>query len=142
MHKRSLLVVGLLIALLAISFGTVSAQTNVGPITQRVLDRGELICGVNNALPGFGSINDAGEFVGFDIDACRAVAAAVLGDANAVSFRPLTAAERPTALASGEIDMMARNTTWTLSRDTEWGATFAQRPSMMGKVSWLRLNLV
>jgi general L-amino acid transport system substrate-binding protein len=125
MHKRSLLVVGLLIAILAVSFGTVSAQADVGPITQRVLDRGEMICGVNNALPGFGSINDAGEFVGFDIDTCRAVAAAILGDANAVSFRPLTAAERPTALASGEIDMMARNTTWTLSRDTEWGATFA-----------------
>lgn len=97
----------------------------VGPITQRIIDRGSLICGVNALLPGFGTTNDAGEYVGFDVDFCRAVAAAILGDADAVEFRALTAAERPTALASGEVDMIARNTTWTLSRDTEWGATFA-----------------
>ncbi len=97
----------------------------VGPITQRVLDRGSLVCGVNSLLPGFGSVNDAGEFSGFDVDICRAVAAAVLGDANAVEYRPITAAERPTVLASGEVDMISRNSTWTLSRDTEWGATFA-----------------
>ena len=97
----------------------------VGPVTQRVLDRGTLICGVNALLPGFGTTNDAGEYTGFDVDICRAVAAAVLGDADAVEFRALTAAERPTALASGEVDMIVRNTTWTLSRDTEWGATFA-----------------
>lgn len=96
----------------------------VGPITQRILDRGSLVCGVNSALPGFGSTNDAGEFVGFDVDICRAVAAAVLGDSTKVEFRPLTAAERPTVLASGEVDMISRNSTWTLSRDTEWGATF------------------
>ena len=97
----------------------------VGPVTQRILDRGTLICGVNALLPGFGTTNDAGEYTGFDVDVCRAVAAAVLGDASAVEFRAITAAERPTALASGEIDMIARNTTWTLSRDSEWGATFA-----------------
>jgi general L-amino acid transport system substrate-binding protein len=97
----------------------------VGPITQRIIDRGSLICGVNALLPGFGTTNDAGEYTGFDVDFCRAVAAAILGDADAVEFRALTAAERPTALASGEVDMIIRNTTWTLSRDTEWGATFA-----------------
>jgi general L-amino acid transport system substrate-binding protein len=70
-------------------------------------------------------VNDAGEYSGFDIDTCRAVAAAILGDANAVTFRPLTAAERPTVLASGEVDMISRNTTKTLSRETDWGATFA-----------------
>jgi general L-amino acid transport system substrate-binding protein len=104
---------------------TASAQVTVGPITQRILDRGELICGVNSTLPGFGTVNSAGEYSGFDVDACRAVAAAILGDANAVSYRPLTGAERPTALASGEVDMISRNSTWTLSRDTEWGATFS-----------------
>ena len=97
----------------------------VGEVTQRILDRGSLICGVNQALPGFGAPNDAGEFVGFDVDFCRAVAAAILGDANAVTFRPITAAERQPVLASGEVDMIARNTTATLSRDTLWGATFA-----------------
>ena len=96
-----------------------------GAILQRVQERGKLICGVNALLPGFGAQNDAGDFVGFDTDICRAVAAAILGDANAIIFRPLNSAERPTALASGEVDMISRNTTWTLSRDTEWGATFA-----------------
>ncbi|MCA9888015.1 MAG: amino acid ABC transporter substrate-binding protein, partial [Anaerolineae bacterium] len=96
----------------------------LGEITQRVIDRGELICGVNQALEGFGLVNDAGEFEGFDVDFCRAVAAAILGDANAVSYRPLTGTERQAAIQSGEIDMMSRNTTYTLSRDVTWGAIF------------------
>jgi general L-amino acid transport system substrate-binding protein len=75
-----------------------AATVTVGPITQRILDRGRLVCGVNSALPGFGFPNDAGEFEGFDVDACRAVAAAILGDSSAVDYRPLTAAERPTVL--------------------------------------------
>ena len=97
----------------------------VGGVTQAILDRGSLICGVNQTLPGFGFPNDAGEFQGFDVDVCRAVAAAILGDASAVTYRPLTASERQPALVSGEVDMISRNTTWTLSRDTLWGATFA-----------------
>ena len=120
--KRLVVIVVLLLAVLAMSTGLAAAQD--GHIVERIMERGELICGVNSVLPGFGSQNDAGEFVGFDTDICRAVAAAILGDAGAIAFRPLTAAERPTALASGEIDMLSRNTTWTLSRDTEWGATF------------------
>lgn len=126
MYKRTLIMV-LLIAVVALS-GTslLSAQDEVvlGPVTQRVIDRGELICGVNANLTGFGVVNDAGEFSGFDVDICRAVAVAILGDANAVSFRPLTGAERQAAIQGGEIDMMSRNTTWTLSRDSVWGATF------------------
>ncbi len=120
-----ILSVAMLIALL-LGGSAVLAQDDVilGPVTQTVMDRGELICGVNQQLAGFGVVNDAGEFEGFDIDICRAVAAAVLGDANAVSFRPLTAAERQAAIQGGEIDMMSRNTTWTLSRDVVWGATF------------------
>jgi len=114
-----------LLALTVLLLGTTVAMAQDGSILARVMERGNLICGVNDKLPGFGTVNDAGDFVGFDVDICRAVAAAILGDANAVTFRPLTAADRPTALASGEIDMLSRNTTWTLSRDTEWGATFA-----------------
>ncbi len=124
MNKRNFLVAALLVFVLVLGGTALAQDAEVGEITQRVLDRGELICGVNDRLPGFGTVNDAGEYSGFDVDVCRAVAAAILGDANAVQFRPLTAAERPTALASGEIDMMVRNTTWTLSRDTEWGAIF------------------
>lgn len=96
----------------------------VGPITQRIMDRGELICGVNTSLAGFATLNDAGQYEGFDVDFCRAVAAAILGDANAVTYRPLQAGERQAAIQSGEIDMMSRNTTMTSSRDTQWGATF------------------
>lgn len=119
----------LLIALALVVSAAIPAfgqdTTRLGPIAQRILERGSLICGVNSALPGFGFPNDAGEFEGFDVDVCRAVAAALLGDANAVTYRPITAAERPTVLQSGEVDMISRNTTWTLSRDTDWGAIFA-----------------
>ena len=86
----------------------------VGPITQAILDRGEVICGVNTSLAGFATLNDAGEYEGFDVEFCRAVAAAVLGDANKVSYVPLNAQQRFTALQSGEIDVLSRNTTFTL----------------------------
>ena len=86
-----------------------------------VKERGTLICASNNSLAGFGFVDDAGNTVGFDIDLCRAVAAAVLGDANKVEFRPTTAAERGPTMQSGEVDLMSRNTTWTSSRDAQWG---------------------
>ncbi|MBL8133479.1 MAG: amino acid ABC transporter substrate-binding protein [Anaerolineae bacterium] len=102
-----------------------SAPVALGEITQRIIDRGELVCGVNTGLAGFAAVNDAGEYEGFDVDFCRAVAAAILGDANAVSYRPLQASERQAAIQSGEVDLMSRNTTMTVSRDTTWGASFA-----------------
>ncbi|HWL42176.1 MAG TPA: amino acid ABC transporter substrate-binding protein [Ilumatobacter sp.] len=86
--------------------------------------RGELVCGANDTLPGFGSVNEAGEFEGFDIDFCKVVAAAVLGDANAVRYVPLTAQTRFTALQSGEVDVLIRNTTWTATRDGQESMTF------------------
>jgi general L-amino acid transport system substrate-binding protein len=86
--------------------------------------RGSLLCGVNDAVPGFGFVDADGNFSGFDIDYCRAVAAAVLGDAEAVEYIPLTAQQRFTALQSGEIDVLIRNTTWTSSRDGGEGGTF------------------
>lgn len=124
MLRRLLIVMLLIVALSAVSLVSAQDDVTLGPITQQIMDRGELICGVNANLAGFGVVNDAGEFVGFDVDICRAVAAAILGDATAVSFRPLTAAERQAAIQGGEIDMMSRNTTWTLSRDVVWGAIF------------------
>ena len=95
-----------------------------GDLLQRVKNRGNVICGVNDAVPGFGFVTEAGEFQGFDIDYCSAVAAAVFGDAEAVEFRPLTAEQRFTALQAGEVDVLIRNTTWTASRDGSEGARF------------------
>lgn len=95
-----------------------------GAVLARVQDRGQLVCGVNDAVPGFGFVTEGGDYEGFDIDFCRVVAAAVLGDAEAVEYRPLTAEQRFTALQSGEVDVLIRNTTWTASRDGSEGATF------------------
>jgi general L-amino acid transport system substrate-binding protein len=91
---------------------------------QATKDRGAVRCGVNSGVPGFGFLNEAGEFVGFDVDFCRALAAAIFGDPSAVEFRPLTAAERFTALQTNEVDVLIRNTTWTFSRDVELGTDF------------------
>lgn len=135
-----------LILLLALTLGVVSMaaaqdSTTVGPVTQRIIDRGELICGVNDSVAGFGIVNEAGEYEGFDVDFCRAVAAAVLGDANAVQFRPVVAADRQAVIQSGEIDMMSRNTTWTLSRDVVWGAIFAPTTFYDGQGLGTRVEL-
>ena len=90
--------------------------------------RGSLRCGVSTSAIGFAEPQDDGSFKGFDADYCRAVAAAVLGDANAVEFVGTTAAERFNVLAAGEIDVLFRNTTWTQSRDTEIGGDFGLEP--------------
>ncbi len=87
--------------------------------------KGSLSCGVSTGLVGFSSADSLGKWKGLDVDVCRAVAAATLGDANKVKFVPLTAKERFTALQSGEIDMLSRNTTWTLTRDASLGLNFA-----------------
>jgi len=86
---------------------------------------GVLKCGVSTGLGGFSAADDKGNWKGLDVDVCRAVAAAVLGDASKVKYNPLTAKERFTALQSGEIDMLSRNTTWTLTRDASLGLNFA-----------------
>lgn len=90
-----------------------------------VRKRGWLICGVGQGLPGFSALNKDGKWAGLDVDTCRAVAAATLGDADKTKFVPLTAKERFPALQSGEVDLIARNTTWTLSRDTALKLNFA-----------------
>ena len=86
--------------------------------------RGNLLCGVSTGAPGFATIDDSGKDVGFDVDYCRALAAAIFGDPMAVKFVGLTSAVRFTALAAGEVDILARNTTWTYSRDTDLKQTF------------------
>ncbi len=86
--------------------------------------RGELVCGVSTGLGGFSVPDSAGKWTGLDVDYCKAVAAAILGDGNKVKFQALTAQQRFTALQSGEVDMLSRNTTWTLTRDTALGLNF------------------
>ncbi|MCB1416996.1 MAG: amino acid ABC transporter substrate-binding protein, partial [Nitratireductor sp.] len=87
--------------------------------------KGFVQCGVSQGLPGFSNPDSAGNWTGIDVDLCRAVAAAVFGDDTKVKFVPLSAKERFTALQSGEVDVLSRNTTWTMSRDTTLGLNFA-----------------
>ena len=96
---------------------TVSLSASAGTLDQ-VKARGQLICGANPGLAGFGLPDDQGVYKGLDVDECRAIAAAIFNDPNKVKFLPINAKDRPTILASGEIDVLIRNTTWTLSRET------------------------
>ncbi len=98
-----------------------AAPEEGGSILERVKERGKVVCGGRTDLAGFGMLDDAGNNIGFDIDICRAVAAAVLGDPNAVEVVPLTAADRGPALQTAEVDLLSRNVTWTASRDAQWG---------------------
>ena len=102
--------------------GAASAQTKV---LDTVKSRGTLNCGVHTGLAGFAAPDDKGNWTGLDVDYCKAIAAAVLGDASKVKYVPLTAKERFTALQSGEIDVLNRTTTWTMSRDSQLGLSFA-----------------
>ena len=98
--------------------------TQDGDLLDTVLARGELHCGVSGSAVAFSETQPDGSQTGFDADYCRAVAAALFGDADAVVFSPLTAAERFTAVQTGSVDVLMRNTTWTQSRDTEVGMDF------------------
>jgi len=92
-----------------------------GEILARVQERGRVVCAGRTDLLGFGYLDDAGRNIGFDIDLCRAVAAAVLGDPEAIEIVPVTAAERGPVIQTGEVDILSRNVTWTSSRDSQWG---------------------
>jgi general L-amino acid transport system substrate-binding protein len=144
-------------ALLALTFGAVvvaaactsappptaspagSAAATSAPAGARlalVRSRDQLICGVNGSLPGFSNLDQAtSAYSGFDVDYCRALAAAVLGDPNKVEYRAVSAADRGPALQTGEVDVLIRNTTWTVGRDTAWGlfapTTFYDGQGMM-----------
>ena len=112
-----------LVVTLALAAG-LSAQAASAQTLKAVKDRGMLSCGVSQGLPGFSTPDDKGNWTGLDVDICRAIAAAVFNDASKIKFVPLSAKDRFTALQSGEIDVLSRNTTWTLSRDTSLGANF------------------
>jgi len=101
-----------------------AAQSASAQTLKTVKDRGILNCGSNGTLAGFGLPDAQGKWTGLDVDFCRAVAAAIFNDADKVKFVPLSAKDRFTALQSGEVDLLARNTTWTSSRDTSLGLNF------------------
>ncbi len=115
-----------LVAMVAVlfTFTTETMAAKKSKTLKNTVKKGFVRCGVSQGLPGLSNADAAGNWTGVDVDVCRAVAAAVLGDANKVKFTPLSAKERFTALTSGEIDILSRNTTWTLSRDADLGVTF------------------
>jgi general L-amino acid transport system substrate-binding protein len=125
----SLLIATVLTAVVAVacaSSNDAGAQGGGGPSTlDTVISRGNLICGVNGQLPGFSFVDQNGEYSGLDVDYCKAIAAALFDDPTKVEYRNLSAQERFTALAAGEVDVLIRNTTWTLNRDTQVGLEFA-----------------
>ena len=108
---------------LALAAG-LSAQAADAQTLKTIKDRGMLSCGVSQGLPGFSSPDDKGNWTGLDVDLCRAIAGAIFNDPTKVKYVPLSAKDRFTALQSGEIDVLSRNTTWTISRDTSLGANF------------------
>ncbi|MCH8532220.1 MAG: amino acid ABC transporter substrate-binding protein [Saccharospirillum sp.] len=111
-------------AIAALSVTMLASGVQAGATFDAIKSQGYIQCGVNTSLPGFSAPID-GVWQGLDVDLCRGIAAAVFGDADAVRYTPLTAAQRFTALQSGEVDVLSRNTTWTLTRDTALGLNFA-----------------
>ncbi|NNF97518.1 MAG: transporter substrate-binding domain-containing protein, partial [Halobacteria archaeon] len=120
MNKLCALIITTTLMLL-ITSGIVQAGTTFDTVKKKAFVQ----CGVNTTLPGFSVADDKGNWTGLDVDICRAVAAAIFGNAAKVKYTPLTAKERFTALQSGEIDILSRNTTWTLTRDSNLGLNFA-----------------
>lgn len=113
-----------LAALLTSALCFVSAPALAGKTLDAIKSRGQVVCGVNTGLAGFAQADSSGNWTGLDVDVCRAVAAATLGDASKVKWVPLNAQQRFTALQSGEVDILSRNTTWTLTRDASLGMSF------------------
>lgn len=114
------------IMLLIVSFGLAGILSSalIADTLDQVKKRGKVKCAVSQGLPGFSAVDDKGKWFGLDVDYCRAVAAAIFGDASKVDFKPTSAKVRFTALTSGEVDILARNTTWTFDRDTKLGIQF------------------
>jgi len=108
----------------ALTSSLMISTAQAGEVLDRVQEKGFLQCGVSQGLPGFSNADQNGKWTGLDVDYCRAVAAAIFGDATKVKYTPLSAKERFTALQSGEIDLLSRNTTWTQTRDTSLGINF------------------
>jgi general L-amino acid transport system substrate-binding protein len=108
----------------AAACGFAFSSAHAGKTLDAIKARGQVVCGVNTGLAGFSEANSNGAWSGLDVDVCKAIAAATLGDASKIKWVPLNAQQRFTALQSGEVDVLSRNTTWTLTRDASLGLTF------------------
>ena len=137
MKLRTTLLAGLL-ASAAIACGMTAASAGT---LDTVKGKGQLTCGANTSLAGFGIPDDKGQWTGLDVDVCRAIAAAVLGDSKKVKFVPLDAKNRFTALQSGEVDVLSRNTTWTSSRESTLGLLFGPTTYYDGQGFMVRRSL-
>jgi general L-amino acid transport system substrate-binding protein len=125
--------------------GTTNTANNPGTQTTRnrwdsIKSRGQLICGVSGQIPGFSFVETDGKYSGIDVDICRAIASALFDNPDAVEFRNLSAQERFTAVQTGEVDVLSRNTTWTLSRATSIGLEFAPVVFYDGQAIMVRKN--
>lgn len=124
-HSHRLATVGVALCTSLIVFAALPASAQPGASTlDDVLARGFLKCGVSEGQPGFSQIDEDGQWQGFDVEYCRAIAAAVLSDADAVEYTPLPASQRFDALVEGEVDILSRNSTWTMARETGLGVSF------------------
>jgi ABC-type amino acid transport substrate-binding protein len=116
----------------ALAHSAIAQADNIGQVSNSrlavVINRGQLLCGVEGTIPGLSFVDAQGRYSGLDVDICRAVAAAVLGDSNLVEYRNLSSTNRFPALANGEVDLLSRNSTWTASRDATHGNGFNFAP--------------
>lgn len=123
--RKNLLRKSLLATLVGCSAAVMAQQASAGPTLDKIRARGELVCGVNTGLGGFSVADSSGQWTGFDVDMCKAVAAAIFGDASKARFVPTSEQVRFTALQAGEVDLLTRNSTWTLQRDAGLGLDWA-----------------
>ena len=107
-----------------LSLAAITAPVHAGKTLDAIKARGQLVCGVSSGVAGFSQADSSGQWSGLDVDICRAIAASLLGDANKVKWVPLVAQQRFAALQSGEVDILSRNTSWTLTRDASLGLSF------------------
>jgi general L-amino acid transport system substrate-binding protein len=114
-----------LAAALACAAAVLAAPAHAGKTLDAIKARGQVVCGVSTGVAGFSQADSSGNWTGLDVDVCRAIAAATLGDANKVKWVPLNSQQRFTAIQSGEVDILSRNTTWTLTRDASLGLNYA-----------------
>ena len=112
------------LAIAAALIAAFSGVAEAGKTLDTIKQKDQLVCGVNPGLPGFSAADSQGNWTGLDVDICKALAASVLSDAKKIKWVPLNASQRFTALQSGEIDILSRNTTWTLTRDASLGLHF------------------
>lgn len=126
--RKNLLFFVSVILVLSLALAGCSSSTSTEESKSRldvIKERGELIAGVNSQLPGFGYVDSNGDYKGMDVDISKAIAAAVFGDASKIEYRPLSAEERLTAVQTGEVDVLVRNTTHTTTRDVQVGLAFS-----------------